>query len=156
VLDDLSDDALHDRVWSALIDLGADDALGTLPQSLVTYWTTQRVDYEVGNGGFLQLFHNSSSSIVDDAAAGFARLGLDEHLALLRQAMEINARPEVEAEIERIWSADDNLREFSRVAGLGYFDHLDHAWFALPPAIDVGLAHLRRHASEVEAALHLA
>lgn len=155
MLEDLSDEDLHARVWRALVDLDADYELDNLPEPLVTYWTTQRVDYEVNNGGFLQLFHNSSRNIVGDAAAGFERLGLEEHLMLLRQAIEIQARPEVTAEIERIWAADDNLREFSRVAGLGHFDDLDNAWFALPSAIDVGLAHLRRHAGEAEAALHL-
>ena len=153
VLADLSDDDLHARVWHSLVELERRDKLDTLPGPLMTYWHTQLVDYEVYNGGFLQFFHNSFRHVVDDALHGFTRLGLDDHAAVLRRAVDVAARAEVKADIEQIWAADDNLAAFSRVAGLGYFTQLDEEWFALTPAIDVGLAHLRQHAGEVEAAL---
>ena len=50
---------------------------------------------EVSNGGFDQFFTNPSGLLVDEALAGFDRIGAREAAAVLREALELFAtRPE--------------------------------------------------------------
>lgn len=50
---------------------------------LAAHWTLS----EVSNGGFRQLFFNSTGVLAPEAAQGFERMGLSEVAELIRQAM---------------------------------------------------------------------
>ena len=72
-----------------------------------TVWTTFIVvDGEVNNGGFNQLFWNSSTSYVEDAIKGYQLIGADEHLRLLQEAVR---RHGVESARIRPYRHEDTL-----------------------------------------------
>lgn len=111
-LDRLSPDAIagigDDEVESSLVHYVVDhllsngegpDALARWPEGLQAWYITFVVDAEVLNGGFNQLFFNSSGALTPAAPWAFERIGSYAAADLVRRALELLARhaPALEA-----------------------------------------------------------
>jgi hypothetical protein len=77
--------ACADQDW--LTPGEADRAFAKLPPAQRDLMLLHIFTAEVLNGGGIQLFHNSSGTLVPDMQAAFARHGLDEHAAALVRGM---------------------------------------------------------------------
>lgn len=108
----LSPDALagisDDEVESSLVHYVVDhmlgegegpDALARWPEGLQAWYITFVVDAEVLNGGFNQLFFNSSGALTPAAPWAFERIGAYAAADVVRRALELLARhaPALEA-----------------------------------------------------------
>jgi hypothetical protein len=108
------------------------------------FFTLVLVGAEIDNGGFSQLFTNSTGDLIEQAIAGADRFSLGEHAQLLRDAsnalfpdgvpLEHDARLRVWAEIPDDGDVDARI------------EALDERWYALSDALDERLhAYTRAH-----------
>jgi uncharacterized protein DUF4375 len=100
---------------------------------------------EVNNGGFSQFFFNGGGMWVDDAIAGFAAAGLDDHRQLTVDATNA-VIANMDALVEAQRGSKEGYADWSTKAGL---DQYDDRWWELPdvdPALNRFLAD---HAREI-------
>jgi hypothetical protein len=81
------------RIQALWVSSGESEYLQTLLARMsagqVAVWSASRCCGEVLNGGFSQLFYNSSGALVDDAIAGFRRLGAEDYAVLFERACAV-------------------------------------------------------------------
>jgi len=120
--------------------------LAAIPEAkrhlLVALWC----DREIVNGGFLQLFWNSTGVLVPEAPAAYRALGLDDAATLFETVLGHFARP---------YPRDRGPRRqtFTLLPGRDYplrgqFDSLDDAYYARLPKDEFGRvvdAYAERH-----------
>lgn len=70
------------------------DVLAKLPRPIRAAYTLVVLDSEVKNGGFYQLFTNSSGQIIDQILEDLRLIGAGKHCALLETAIDFNQRLE--------------------------------------------------------------
>lgn len=87
--------AVHDHVWATL-EAGDtakrnDDTeiVSRLPKSMQYVWATWTVEGEVANGGFGQLFSNSSRHLVPQAVQGYRAFGVTKLAQALGKALRV-------------------------------------------------------------------
>jgi hypothetical protein len=112
--------------------------LAAIPEAkrhlVVAFWC----DREVINGGFQQLFWNSTGVLVPEAAAAYRALGLDLAAALFEAALHHFPHPYPRDCMTR-------RRTFTQLPGKDYpppgqFDRLDKAYYDLFPGPEFGRA----------------
>jgi len=116
ILDDVQEDAVA-RVYKELGDdlFGAEDirqALAARDPDERAFLALVMCGAEVDNGGFEQLFFNSSDEIAQHGAEGAERFGLPEHATIIRSAwqrwveltgQELDDRDERLSELDEEW-----------------------------------------------------
>ena len=109
------------------------------PDVLDAYTPTIRQAYamnllsnEVDNGGFSQFFYNGGGVWLDDAIAGFAATGLDDHRQLTIDAAEAVMPIIATLTAAQQQASLDAYGDWAEQSGL---DALDDRWYELP-AID--------------------
>lgn len=121
----LEDSDLDDRIWSRLLNRYSIDetSLATAPKEVRAYLATREFEWEVGNGGLFQYFHNHpSEQLVAQVIEGYSLLQLPESGKTLEEIIWPIAKTEA------AWSATvQGLDEFSASyskSRLPQFDHL--------------------------------
>jgi hypothetical protein len=111
-----SDEDVIDVVMSLLAEyLGADpdnefERFDELPEGLQIIWATRLIEAEVLNGGFNQLYWNSTGAYAPVAVEAYQVLGLHEAAQLVQRSLEIL---ETEREqLQRFWK-ENTLEAFS-------------------------------------------
>ena len=120
--------------------------LAAIPEAkrhlLVAFWC----DREVTNGGFLQLFWNSTGVLVPEAPAAYRALGSDSAASLFEAALSHFATPYPRDRGTR--QATFALKPGQTFPSRGQFDSLDSAYYSLFPKHEFGLAvdaYVERH-----------
>jgi hypothetical protein len=90
----ISDDEIEGSLVSYVVDLAPSEvneleALDRLPDALRTWYVAFIVDAEILNGGFNQLFFNSSGALAPEAPAAFTALGIPEAGDLVDRALSL-------------------------------------------------------------------
>jgi Domain of unknown function (DUF4375) len=121
----LEDSELDDRIWSRLLDRYSFDetSLATTPKEVRAYLATREFEWEVGNGGLFQYFHNyPSEQLLAHVIEGYSLLDLEEAQAALETVIWPIAKREA------AWSATlEDENEFSKgyiESELPRYDHL--------------------------------
>jgi hypothetical protein len=116
VIAESSDEQVVVLVWLSLIDLE-----DRSPEQ-ETFWLAELLNYEIGNGGLVQYFHNTEGECVDETVEALRRLGATEHLAVFNEAV---ARWDTErSTLEPMWANN----EFSRSYEVSRLGELDDRW----------------------------
>lgn len=90
VSDDDVESSLVYHVVDHMLGKGAEpDAIATWPEGLQAWYITFVVDAEVLNGGFNQLFFNSSGALTPAAPWAFEQIGSYAAADLMRRALEL-------------------------------------------------------------------
>ena len=97
--DDVESSLVHYVVDHMLGDGEGPDTLARWPEGLRAWYITFVVDAEVLNGGFNQLFFNSSRALTPAAPWAFERIGAHAAADLVRRALDLLERhaPALEA-----------------------------------------------------------
>lgn len=157
VLAAIDDDWLEQAIIDLVVQRAAArsvevaDELADLPVAFSHVFATWITEAEVFNGGFNQLFFNSSGRLAEQAAAGYAAIGAPERERIVREAMARLA--EHGDELAPAWS-ERTLSAFSASYELDIFGELDAAFYALDNVEDgsrLRLAFIRTHAEELTA-----
>lgn len=82
--------AMYDIIWAAKGDLG--ELLRTLPIGYALIHFTMVLEGQVSNGGFNQLFHNYPMSFIDLAKNAYIRLGLENIVEIIDEAVRIHKK----------------------------------------------------------------
>lgn len=94
LMESLSDkelsEAVYDIVWAARHDLV--ELLSRLPRGYAPVYLTMRVETEVGNGGFNQMFHNLPMELVDAAIANYRAMNLADIADLVTEAKRLHEK----------------------------------------------------------------
>ena len=143
-------EAVYQAIGRELFDLDSDDlrkALAERDPNEAAFFALILVDAEIGNGGFWQLFTNSTGDLTEQAIAGAERFGLGEHARLLRDASAA-LYPEgipLDGE-ERLRLYDEWVTEDRFPADEEAMEALDERWFALDDVLTQRLyAYAREH-----------
>jgi hypothetical protein len=110
------------------------DAMASLPPAVRAVHAALVLDGEVKNGGFNQFFWNSPHSRVVYAVEALEFFGAQEHLAILREAMETAA---TERDQLLPYHVEGSIRAFSASYREGLFEHLDARYYGLPDLTDM-------------------
>lgn len=121
-----SDDELPLLVWASLIDTALRDPQALRNGQQVVYFV-ELVNYEIGNGGLVQYFHNTRGAFVDQTVAALQRIGAPHHHAVFLEATRI-WRAE-RAMLEAMWGT---VEGFSRSYDLSSLSGLDDRWYDVP------------------------
>jgi hypothetical protein len=117
----------------------ADDLRGELAQrdpDEAAFFTLVLVGSQIDNGGFAQLFTNTTGDLVTEAIAGAERLGLTEHAQLLRAASEAAFPAGVPLDHEARLRAWEQIYDERGDAGYEPIEALDERWYALSDALE--------------------
>jgi hypothetical protein len=132
---DTKDEDLPILVWqyAAAVDLDCHHEWNS-------FWVVELLNYEVGNGGFVQYFWNNKGDYVDDTLAALAEMKASKHLALFREAIarwhrELAANP-------RLWGPEDGMSQ--ALYSSSSLPALDDRWYA-PPIEPIEAAYIRAH-----------
>jgi hypothetical protein len=92
--------------WDRLNDAKCDTdawarAVSTGPDEVVELFSARWCFAEVGNGGLLQFFSNSSGIVAGEAVEGLRRIGMPEAAQHLRTAMQLVGEPYISDREER-------------------------------------------------------
>lgn len=138
-LDVLPQHAFDVYLYASTIIPGA----GSGPEALDPYTAPVRQLYaafllngEINNGGFSQLFFNGLGVWLDEAIAGLAAAGLDDHSAVLDEAGAHGATQLEALSAARRRGSLDDYADWHAASSFGPFDD---RWYALPsidPAMD--------------------
>jgi len=138
LLDTLSDDDIAYAVFSSLENgrlakniTSTVEYSEQLPPGPRMVYTAQLVDIDVPNGGFVQLFWNQDSRIVELAIGAFELMGAPKTAQLVSRAL---ARFREEQELHARQRATGSLQGFSDTYSLSklgefdveYWEHVDH------------------------------
>ena len=126
-------DAAYQAVGRDL--LGRDDLReglrGRSPDE-AAFFTLVLVGTEIDNGGFSQLFTNSTGDVINEAAAGAEHFGLVEHSRVLRNATDqlfpAGVPLDLETRLQQWDQLDDSADEV--------IEALDERWYALNDALE--------------------
>lgn len=152
--DHLSNDAFAEWLWANLVKYseGTDSekaAIEKLTPTLQAFWATQLLEYEVGNGGFVQFFWNSSREFVGEAILGYEFFGLGDYAKLVEEAVAI-AKPERPLFLAAAW--DGSPEAFSRLYELSRLESFDDRLFdQMGETSDLRVQYLREHLDQVVA-----
>ena len=121
----LEDSDLDDRIWSRLLNRYSIDetSLATAPKEVRAYLATREFEWEFGNGGLFQYFHNyPSDQLLAQVIEGYSLLQLPESRKTLEEVIWPIAKSEA------AWSAtlqgpDDFSAGYAK-SKLPQFDHL--------------------------------
>jgi len=123
------------------------ESVATVPRYAVLLYAAHMCQSEVCNGGFLQLFWNSTGVIVPEAIEAYKTIGMPEVASLVEQAAQylgtlfpldrddrwdalLVASPMSKDEIETIFDAEDNLYiAFAKATKGLRFDHLEKQFY---------------------------
>lgn len=125
---ELSDEDLVNAVAHHVLHLLAEHgnaAFSSFSPGLRAIHATDTVNLQVRNGGFAQMFFNSSREYVPAAIEGFRRIGAAKHVELLEEAA-------------------------ARAAASRDMSDLDSAWWSLDSTAGLASAYARAHASECD------
>jgi hypothetical protein len=136
--------AVYDHIVGA-VDFDHENAdLARMTQGQRALYALASVDGEIQNGGFSQLFVNSTGSLVDEAIDGARLFGARTYERLLRRGGRLFPERRVPEDFER---RNRELEAISEAALTG----LDDAWFAASerePLDRYYERYIRRHPSE--------
>ena len=105
-----------------------------------TFWMVEELNYEVGNGGFVQYFENTNGGHVADADAALAAMGASKHLGVFREAVR-RWRRERQA-IDRIRTAEMKGWDCAQATDSLTVGQLDDRWSPIEP---IESAYIRAH-----------
>jgi hypothetical protein len=117
-----SDDELPMLAWAYVLGLDLDNH-----PECNTFFLVELLNFEVGNGGFVQYFANTKGEYVDETIAALNRIGAETHFDLFREAVDRWRRER--AELEPLW---ETIEGFSRTYELSSLPELDDRWYASP------------------------
>jgi hypothetical protein len=122
-------------------------SIANIPRHIVLLYAAHMCQSEVHNGGFLQLFWNSTGIIVPEAIEAYKTIGMPTLASLIQQAAQplgspyplerddrwdalIQASTLSEAELESLFKTEDNLyRAFVKATESLPFDSLDRQFW---------------------------
>jgi hypothetical protein len=107
-----------------------------------TFWMVEELNYEVGNGGFVQYFQNTNGEDVAEADAGLAAMGASKHLKVFREAVT-RWRRERQA-IDRIGAAEMKGWDCAKAIESLAVTQLDDRWYSTPIE-PIESAYIRAH-----------
>jgi|GEM_PF-516008 len=125
------------------------ESVACIPSHAVLLYAVHMCQSEVCNGGFLQLFWNSTGIIVPDAIEGYRSIGMPETASVVEQAALclgtlyprdrddrwdalLTSSPLSEDEIKVIFEAEENLYiAFAKATKALPFDQLDRQFYKL-------------------------
>lgn len=122
------------------------EALDPYSPSIRQLYAAFLLDGEINNGGFSQLFFNGLGDWLDEAIAGLAAVGLEDH----RQVM-VDAADAALSKLDDLHAAqrDKSLEAYAEWAGESELQPYDDRWYGLP-AIDAAFDRfLVGHADEI-------
>lgn len=143
-------EAVYQAIGRELFDLDSDGlrkALAERAPDEAAFFALILVDAEIGNGGFWQLFTNSTGDLTEQAIAGAERFGLSEHARLLRDASAALYAEGIPLDHEeRLRLYDEWVTEDRFPADEEAIEALEERWFALDDVLEQRLyAHAREH-----------
>jgi hypothetical protein len=142
---------LADDVWTAI--LHAVPGVARRPDLLDEYTPAirqlsamSRLNAEVNNGGYSQLFYNGGGVVLDDAIAGFAAAGLDGHRQVTVDAADFLI-PRIGALVAA--QRTPSLEAYAAWAAASGLDAFDDRWYALPDVLPALTGFIDEHAAEI-------
>ena len=114
---------------------GSDDLRTDLAQrdpDEAAFFTLVLVDSEIDNGGFSQLFTNSTGDLTEEAVRGAERFGLPEHAELLRAASAELFPDGVALDQETRFGQWERLDDSADAA----IESFDDRWYALDSVLE--------------------
>jgi len=105
----------------------AREVLADLPGGFMVVYSTWVVEAQVSNGGFNQLFWNSSGRLAKDAVAGYDRMGLTALARLVDRAIATNQKDAMR--LEKL-KREGTLEAFSRSYDQRPYEALDQEFYA--------------------------
>jgi len=158
IYDDLSRETLAEipdgKLEQAVVDLvvrrierakgqAEHEVVAGLPGGFLAVYSTWVVEAEVNNGGFNQLFWNSSGRLAKDAVAGFDRMGLTEIAQLVDRAIATYRKDA--ARLEKL-KGEGTLEAFSRSYDQSPYEALDKEFYARSKEVSPArIAFIRGH-----------
>ncbi|MFN0135425.1 MAG: DUF4375 domain-containing protein [Phycisphaerae bacterium] len=100
-----------------------------LPANLRPFITTQMLDAEVKNGGFVQWFWNSSGQFAPLVPEDLRRIGADTHAAIVARAVAIHA--DEKAAFDSAQNSWTPSKAFSQLAKTSKLAALDDEYYAI-------------------------
>jgi hypothetical protein len=145
----LPTDALE--VWNVIVELVPEAGRDPVPLDAFTpairqLYAMSRLNAEVFNGGFSQFLFNGGGVYFDEAIAGLARAGLDQHRELTIEAADRGI-----AELDSLRAAWDehSLEGYASWAERSGLRSLDDRWYSLGPIDDALDRFVVEHAGEI-------
>lgn len=126
-----------------LIQLGAED-FDSLNESQKVVYTAAALEMEVLNGGMVQFLSNEAQFAAPYVCEALEKLGAEEHMTLLQQALEQN---KVDLNDLSAFITDD-VEVFSKLYDQYNFESFDSAYEALPSMPDYIRAYIQSHAED--------
>jgi hypothetical protein len=111
------------------------DALHERSPDEAAFFTLVLVGGEIDNGGFPQLFTNSTGDLIDLAIAGAEHFDLHEHARLLRDASEQLFPAGVPLDWQTRWQQWEAATETEAVTDEA-IEALDNRWYALNEVLE--------------------
>jgi hypothetical protein len=117
------DEDLPMLVWGSVADRAIENYRALRPDEQ-TFWLVELLNYEVGNGGFVQYFANTEGEYVDDTVQALRAIGALGQCAVFEEAV---ARWRVERPtLEPLWQTIGGIQ---RVYELSRLTELDDRWY---------------------------
>ena len=132
-----------EMVVALLMQLGAED-FDSLNESQKVVYTAAALEMEVLNGGVVQFLSNEGKTAAPYVCQALEKIGANEHLTLLQQALEQN---EVDLSDLSAFITDD-LDAFSKLYERYDFDSFDSAYQDLPSIPDYIRTYIQNHAED--------